>query len=149
MRAWMLMGLLLAGCEKETAELKVQPGREIGGLKIGTVPKVARSEAEQRTSTEVPIALQGRWAVISADCTSDTGNPDGLLVIGSNFMNLHAAEGRMRVARFRAATALEADFAFIGKDRTWTSTENLSLEGDTLYRKNASVPIALPYERCA
>lgn len=149
MRRAVFAAVLLAGCQQEPVDLKVEKGRDVGGLRVGSQPKSGTGAPQQETSTEIPIALQGRWAVVVADCTRDTGNPDGLLVVGTSSLDLHQAEGRLRLARFRSPTVLEADFAFDGRERSWTSTETLSLEQDVLYRKNGALQIPLRYERCA
>jgi len=143
-----MIGALLLGACQQQAELKVQPGKEIGGLKVGTVPKTVQKGDGRETSTEIPIALQGRWGTVAADCSTDTGNPDGLLDIRTSRLLLHHAEAQLRLARFRSPTALEADFAYVGEDRSWTQTESITLDGDTLYRKNAALQIAVRYERC-
>jgi hypothetical protein len=79
---------------------------------------------------------------------SDTGNADGLLDIRTSRLLLHRAEGRLRLARFRSPTALEADFAYVGQDRNGTMTESLTLDGNSLYRKNPTLQIPVRYERC-
>jgi hypothetical protein len=81
-----------------------------------------------------PAALQGRWGLTPADCTSTRGDAKGLLVVGSD--GLRFFESRARPARNvkQTADSLSGDFDFEGEGQKWTKFETLEVRDNKLVR---------------
>jgi hypothetical protein len=82
----------------------------------------------------IPAALQGRWGLVPADCTSTRGDAKGLLTISPTTLKFYESLGTLGKIRTRTASTLRADFSFSGEGMTWTRDETLSVSGNKLTR---------------
>jgi hypothetical protein len=102
----------------------------------------------------IPVALQGRWGLVPADCTSTRGDNKGLLTITADALRFYESRGKPAEVIERDASRLVADFAMTGEGQEWTRRMVLDAQdgGDTLVRREQgadAMPGALRYRRCA
>ncbi len=102
----------------------------------------------------IPVALQGNWGMVPADCTSTRGDNKGLLRITATSLQFYESLGRLGAIRDRSDTSIKADFTFTGEGMTWNREETLSVDGNTLTRseKGSDEPGSagpFTYSRCA
>ena len=142
-RAALPLALALAGCQQSPdrsdeapAAVETLPTEPDGG--IGTTPTGTPSETatadEEASGTTIPTAIQGRWGMVPADCTSTRGDAKGLLTITGNTLKFYESVGTLGTIKSRAENSLRADFAFSGEGMTWSRDVELSVAGDTLTR---------------
>ena len=100
----------------------------------------------------IPKALQGRWALVPADCTSTRGDAKGLLIVGES--GLRFFESRARVDRIESnapPNRLVASFDFTGEGMTWKRVMTLERSGNRLRRierGGEEGPVDLTYTAC-
>lgn len=82
----------------------------------------------------IPPALQGRWGMVPADCTSTRGDAKGLLTIGPETLRFYESVGTLARQTARGERMIRGQFAFTGEGMEWTRDVELSLSGDTLTR---------------
>ena len=109
--------------------------------------------ATNPATAAIPAALQGRWGLVAADCTSDRGDAKGLLVIDSTSLKFYESVGRIDSISAASATRLRASFSFTGEGMNWTRDEVLDAQnqGKTLIRREYgadAAPGPLQYTRC-
>lgn len=113
----------------------------------------ATGDATDEMAQTIPAALQGRWGMVAADCTSTRGDAKGLLTIGSDTLTFYEAVGKLRSVEARDANRITATFAFTGEGMAWEREEDLAVSGTTLTRKATTVGGApegpYSYEKCA
>jgi len=102
----------------------------------------------------IPVALQGRWGLVAADCTSTKGDAKGLLTIGAGDLRFYESQGILAHIRERSATRLVADYKFSGEGEDWDRLMQLSVQdgGKTLVRRDygeGAAPEPMRYSRCA
>ena len=109
--------------------------------------------ATNPAAAAIPAALQGRWGLVAADCTSDRGDAKGLLVIDSTSLKFYESIGKLATIKEVGGTRLRATFSFSGEGMTWTREEVLDAQnqGKTLIRREYgadAAPGPLQYARC-
>jgi hypothetical protein len=82
----------------------------------------------------IPVAVQGNWGLVPADCTSTRGDNKGLLRVTATTLQFYESLGRLGTIKSRSDNALRADFTFSGEGMTWTRDEMLSVAGNKLTR---------------
>ena len=102
----------------------------------------------------IPTAIQGRWGLVPADCTSTRGDAKGLLTVSATTLTFYESRGTLTRIRERSDMRLRADFAFSGEGMTWTRDEVLDIQdgGKTLIRREYgedALPGPFKYARCA
>ena len=100
----------------------------------------------------IPVALQGRWGMTPADCTSTRGDAKGLLRITPTALQFYESVGRLGTIKNRTDSSIRADFGFTGEGMTWSRDVELSASGDTLTRteRGGEAPGGpFTYTRCA
>lgn len=102
----------------------------------------------------IPVALQGRWGLVAADCTSTKGDAKGLLTIGAGDLRFYESQGILAHIRERSATRLVADYKFSGEGEDWDRLMQLTVQdgGRTLVRRDygeGAAPEPMRYSRCA
>ena len=134
-------GLLLAGCGRQS-----DPASEttVAAPSATTTPPPTESTAPEPTTTAgeksgipefgIPVALQGNWGMVPADCTSTRGDAKGLLRISATTLTFYESVGKLGTIEERSDTSIRADFAFSGEGMTWTREETLSAAGNKLTR---------------
>ena len=105
------------------------------------------------TVTAIPAALQGRWGMVPADCTSTRGDAKGLLTIDGKTLQFYESVGTLGEVKEHSDTHLRAAFAFTGEGMSWTREEMLDVKdnGKTLVRQEYgedAQPGPLQYSKC-
>lgn len=100
-------------------------------------------------SVHIPAALQGRWGLTPADCTTSLGDAKGLLVINGNELRFYESRA---VPAARAQTdpnSISGQFAFRGEGQSWTRYEALKGDGQHLIRTEANPTASFSYAKCS
>ena len=100
------------------------------------------------TQRAIPAALQGRWGMTPADCTSTRGDAKGLLVISETSLRFYESTATPARNVKTAADMLSADFDFTGEGQSWTKFETLKIDADKLIRTESSPMASFTYVRC-
>ncbi|GGD88433.1 hypothetical protein GCM10011515_05140 [Tsuneonella deserti] len=153
--------LALSACQQSPessdevpAAVETLPAEPDGG--IGTTPADPPSEtstaAGEASAKTIPPALQGRWGMVPADCTSTRGDAKGLLTITDTTLKFYESVGKLGSLESRSDNAIRAQFAFTGEGMNWTRDVELSAAGDKLIRteRGGDQPGGpFTYTRCA
>ena len=104
--------------------------------------------AASTPSATIPAALQGRWGLTPADCTSTRGDAKGLLVISSGEVRFY--ESRAIPASIIKADddSISGDFDFTGEGQKWTKFEALERQKDKLVRTESNPAASYTYAKC-
>jgi hypothetical protein len=115
-----------------------------------TVVEPGADETALPAETAIPASMQGRWGLVSADCTSTRGDAKGLLTITPDTLQFYESRARLTKVVGNWPEKLKAEFAFTGEGQSWTRTETLSLtnSSNTLVREDEELPKPLRYSRC-
>lgn len=150
--------LLLAGCgggsrQAPANDTVAMPENGVVTLPAppGT-PEPAPSPAPDDTG--IPAAMQGRWGLVPADCTSTAGDNKGLLTITGDTLRFYESVGTLGKIVDRNARRIVADFAMTGEGQEWTRRMGLDLHegGKSLIRREQGPDAMLGllrYQRCA
>ena len=136
--------LALAACRQSPADTTTEPNatetlpaEPDGGIGTST-PTASATPTPTDTSGipegGIPVALQGNWGMVPADCTSTRGDAKGLLRISATTLTFYESVGKLGTIRDRTDKSIRADFAFSGEGMTWTRDEELSVAGTKLTR---------------
>ncbi|MGY9049606.1 MAG: hypothetical protein ACKVKF_21840 [Rhodobacterales bacterium] len=109
--------------------------------------------AQDEAGGGIPEAMQGRWGLVPADCTSTQGDAKGLMTVGPKTLKFYESRGTLAEVTARSAERIEASFAFEGEGMVWSYTEVLALQdgGHTLTRQeegDGAMPGVLSYSAC-
>ena len=101
----------------------------------------------------IPAAVQGRWGLVRADCTSTRGDAKGLLIVSATTLTFYESRGTLKQIAEKSDTRLRASFAFSGEGMTWSRDELLDVQdgGKTLIRREYgedAAPGPFKYARC-
>ena len=152
--------LALAACQQQ-ATVDADPDTSEAVTPVAeSAATPAPSASPAATSTAgipeggIPVALQGNWGMVPADCTSTRGDNKGLLRISATTLQFYESLARLGSIKNRTDTSLRADFEFSGEGMTWSREESLSASGDKLIRseKGGDEPGSggpFTYTRCA
>jgi hypothetical protein len=99
-------------------------------------------------SATIPAALQGRWGLTPADCTTRLGDAKGLLVVGSNELRFYESRAVPGGNTAAERDSYSADFHFTGEGQTWVRFETLQLKNDKLVRTESDPLASFTYARC-
>ena len=116
-------------------------------------PEILESASASSTPNDIPLAVQGRWGLVPADCTSTRGDAKGLLVIDATTLTFYESRAVLGAVEDVDNDGIEATFAFTGEGQEWTLDLDLQVEdgGNTLIRKDTgegAAPEPLKYTRC-
>lgn len=151
-----LAALPLAACS-DTSEPASEPEPTEAVANAGppeTAPAVTTSPAPGATPEPltIPAAVQGRWALTEADCTSTRG-ATGLLEVGPEKLTFYESVASVGDIEEVSANRIRADFDFTGEGMTWE--RNIALEvqdgGQTLVRREygeGAAPDPFRYTKC-
>jgi len=138
-----LAALALSACEKA----------ETPTVARSEHPEILASTPASPAANTIPLAVQGRWGLVPADCTSTRGDNKGLVTIDATSLKFYESRATLGAIKDIDDDGIEATFAFTGEGQAWTLDVELDVEdgGKTLIRKekgpNAS-PTPLKYTRC-
>jgi hypothetical protein len=126
--------LVLSACSKgqDPAAIKTDPALseapiDAGSAPASTAPSASEASADQ-TETSIPMAMRGRWGLVSADCTSDRGDAKGLLTIEAGSIRFYESVAKLAKVDQRSETALKASYAFSGEGMEWKRDMTLALQ---------------------
>ncbi|KPL68598.1 hypothetical protein SZ64_11075 [Erythrobacter sp. SG61-1L] len=119
-----------------------------------TTPAPSASIETPALPDAIPAAMQGRWGLVPADCTSTRGDAKGLLVIGPEKLTFYESVGTLDTVKEGDNNRLLASFAYTGEGMSWAREEELTLDasGKQLVRVEhgeGAMPQPLTYNRCA
>jgi hypothetical protein len=96
----------------------------------------------------IPAALQGRWGLTPADCTTRLGDAKGLLVIGNNELRFYESRAIPGGNTAAQPNFFSADFHFTGEGQSWVKFETLRRKNDRLVRTESDPMASFTYARC-
>jgi hypothetical protein len=141
---------LLAGCSKPAEESKDMTA-------TSSEPVMSAGDAAppmpEAAAAAIPSALQGRWGLVPADCTSTAGDAKGLIEVGGNDVTFYESKATLGTIASSDDKSISAKFDFSGEGQTWSRDMVLSVgaDGKTLVRSETgedALPEPLTYTRC-
>ena len=100
-------------------------------------------------STEkIPAALQGRWGLTPADCTSTRGDAKGLLVVSADGLKFYESRAVPVAGSHGGNDSFGGDFAFTGEGQSWTKYQALKVKGAVLTRTETNPGASFSYAKC-
>ena len=153
--AFLLVPLVLTACSSKPAEEaseKEKAESEIA-LPPSPVSEAPATPVSQDNTGEIPASIQGRWGLVSADCTSTRGDAKGLLVIAPAKLTFYESVGTLGAVKERTDNRIRASFSFTGEGMEWMREMVLETEkdGKSLVRQefgHDAMPGSLKYARC-
>ncbi|WP_425071134.1 hypothetical protein [Sagittula sp. S175] len=103
------------------------------------------------TVSEIPTALQGRWALVPADCEPGRSDAKGLMIVGPHSLGFYESRAVLDRLSQRSEDRVQGSFIFTGEGESWTRLVTLSLSDASLTRRETApdaAPLALTYSRC-
>jgi hypothetical protein len=150
--------LTLAGCAKPDpvdgkaarAAAKLPDVNAPAPTTIGE-PHVATSPAHPlpAPAATIPAALQGRWGLSPADCTSTRGDAKGLLVVSPGELRFYESAAVPDRGVETDLNSISGRFAFTGEGQSWTKYEALKLDKQVLVRTEANPTASFSYAKCS
>lgn len=143
--------LWLASCSQDTeASVESEPDA------ASAVESEAFATDEGRTAQadSIPTAIQGRWGLVTADCTSTRGDAKGLIDISENRIEYYESRGTIDAIADVNDDRIRATYAMTGEGMTWTTDMELALTdgGSSLVRREFgedAMVDPLTYTKCA
>jgi len=127
------------------------PSKDTTPDPAGLPPANATTPASD-TSTEpgatIPAALQGRWGLTPADCTSTRGDAKGLLVVTPDRMTFYESHAVPAVGVETDGDSISGNFDFTGEGQAWSKYESLKRERDKLTRTETNPAASYTYAKC-
>ena len=96
----------------------------------------------------IPAALQGRWGLAPADCTSTRGDAKGLLVISDSELRFYESRAVPSPGVQVRDDSIRGDFHFTGEGQEWTRFERLERNGANLVRTESNPAASYTYAKC-
>ncbi|MFM5952778.1 MAG: hypothetical protein ACKOPE_00530 [Novosphingobium sp.] len=102
-------------------------------LTEAAAPVQEASEAAASIVT-IPDAMQGRWGLVPADCTTTRGDDKGLVTIGPKAMKFYESIATAKTIAQDADGTVKATFAYSGEGMEWTRQTTFAVKdgGKTL-----------------
>jgi hypothetical protein len=113
-----------------------------------TEVSAASSSPAASPAPAIPAALQGRWGLTPADCTSTRGDAKGLLVVTADELRFYESRALPSANVQADAASVGGDFHFTGEGETWTKFEALKRSGDKLTRTETNPAASYTYAKC-
>lgn len=152
-----LAALPLAACN-DTTEPASEPeptDTVADAAPLEPAPEATTSPTSGETTEPgtIPAAIQGRWGLVEADCTSTRGDAKGLLEIGPEKLTFYESVATVADIEETSANRIRADFSFIGEGMTWSRDIALEAQdgGQTLVRREYgedAAPDPFRYTKC-
>jgi predicted small lipoprotein YifL len=116
---------------------------------MGGPPPTARPEPQPlEPAATIPAALQGRWGLTPADCTSTRGDAKGLLLIGANELRFYESRAVPAEGIESDADSISGKFEFTGEGQSWTKFQSYKLDDRRLVRTETNPNTSFTYARC-
>ena len=148
---------MLAACGQDAPREDAAPASPVPEIAQPTAPPTATSPIPapevSPTDLTIPAALQGRWGLVPADCTSTRGDAKGLLTIGPATLRFYESHARLEAVKEREESRIAARFAFSGEGMEWRRDMVLDAQGGgkVLIRREFgtdAAPGGFRYVRC-
>lgn len=108
----------------------------------------AQAAAQTASSFAIPAGLQGRWALTPADCSLDSADAKGLLVVKSNELAFYESRALPTSDVQTDEGSINGNFHFSGQGQSWTKFQALKRNGDTLTRTETNPAASYTYAKC-
>lgn len=115
-----------------------------GAVAGGPPPIAANADA----GGSIPAALQGRWGLTPADCTTTKGDEKGLLTITADSLKFYESRGTPGTSIESDDSGISGNFNFTGEGQSWSKYVSLKLSGDGLVRTERSPMQSYTYAKC-
>ena len=141
----------MAACEKrdpvadEANAIPAAPATDSAGTIAGGPPAANVSGA---AAGPIPAALQGRWGLTPADCTSTRGDAKGLLEIGPDSLKFYESRAVPGTSIESGDQGISGNFNFTGEGQEWSKYVSLKLQGKVLTRTERNPVASYDYARC-
>jgi hypothetical protein len=99
-------------------------------------------------SGSIPAAVQGRWGLTPADCTSTKGDAKGLLIVERDRLRFYESRAVPSPGIQVESDSVSGNFAFTGEGQEWTKYQSLERQGDKLVRTERDPVATFTYVRC-
>lgn len=96
----------------------------------------------------IPQALQGRWGLAPADCTSTRGDAKGLLVVTADALRFYESRAVPSADVQSSSASINGHFHFTGEGQAWDKFEALQRNGDKLTRTETNPAASYAYAKC-
>ena len=96
----------------------------------------------------IPSALQGRWGLTPADCTSTKGDAKGLLIVDTGSLKFYESRAVPSPGIQTSPDSVAGNFAFTGEGQEWTKYETLERKDHKLVRTERDPVATFTYVRC-
>ena len=106
------------------------------------------SNAIPAAAAGIPAALQGRWGLTPADCTSTIGDAKGLLIVNSDELRFYESRAVPSPGIETSPDSVSGNFAFTGEGQAWEKYETLEVQKDKLIRTERDPVASFTYVRC-
>jgi hypothetical protein len=116
------------------------------GVVAGGPPAPAANDAA--LAGPIPAAIQGRWGLTPADCTSTRGDNKGLLVIAPDHLEFYESRAVPGTSIEAGDLGISGNFNFTGEGQAWTKYVSLKLKGKVLTRTERNPVASYDYARC-
>jgi len=125
-----------------------------GGIGDGATPPAGETSAPDGDAASIPAALQGRWGLVAADCTSTRGDAKGLIEVTGNTITFYESRATLGDVAQRTDDSIRATFSFTGEGMTWNRDMALAAQdgGEALVRTEYgedAMADPLRYSRCS
>ncbi|MDQ3482105.1 MAG: hypothetical protein M3448_01650 [Pseudomonadota bacterium] len=114
----------------------------------GRPPDAVASTSANVAANRIPAGLQGRWGLTPADCMSDVGGVEGLLVIDGDELRFYESVAIPAPNVLTSAESISGDFEFRGEGQNWTKYQNLRVRDGKLTRTERAPMAGFRYVRC-
>jgi predicted small lipoprotein YifL len=114
----------------------------------GPPPNAAPQQQPLSPGAAIPQALQGRWALTPADCTTTRGDAKGLLIIGSNELRFYESRAVPAAEIQTDLDSISGKFDFTGEGQSWTKYQSFKLDDRKLVRTERNPTASFTYARC-
>ena len=126
-----VLGLMAAGCSREPQPEPI-PSASQPDPAAQVQPSAAASDAVRARplSTDLPSAMQGRFGLVAADCTTTRGDDKGLLTVTAKGLKFYESVARLAEPSENGPNRVSGRFAYQGEGMEWTRKATLELKGD-------------------
>lgn len=151
--------LALAACDAPADDTAADPAetampdQAAGGMESGTTPPAGGVSTTEADTESIPAALQGRWGLVAADCTSTRGDAKGLIDVSEDKVTFYESRATLGDIAERTDDTIRATFALTGEGMTWNRDMALEAQdgGNALVRTEfgeEAMPEPLRYTKC-
>jgi hypothetical protein len=99
-------------------------------------------------ATPIPAALQGRWGLTPADCTSPLGDAKGLLIVSGGELRFYESRAVPSAGVQTDSLSISGNFSFTGEGQSWTKYETFERQKDKLVRTETNPAASYTYAKC-